>query len=51
MTENQENHENEIDAPRIRVYGFVDGFNLYHELEKFEPAETVADPDRYRKYK
>jgi uncharacterized LabA/DUF88 family protein len=36
---------------RTRVYGFVDGFNLYHALQKFEPALPVADPNRYQKYK
>lgn len=39
------------EKPKIRVYGFVDGFNLYHALENFEPAKPVADPGRYRKYK
>ena len=37
--------------PRVRVYGFVDGFNLYHALERFEPAMPVADPNRYQRYK
>jgi uncharacterized LabA/DUF88 family protein len=40
----------EESAP-IRVYGFVDGFNLYHALQKFDPAVSVPDPDRYQKYK
>lgn len=58
MTKDQENNESPIestertvDAPPVRVYGFVDGFNLYHALEKFEPAVPVSDPNRYQKYK
>ncbi len=39
------------EKPRTRVYGFVDGFNLYHALQKFEPTDPVRDPDRYQKYK
>jgi len=39
------------EKPRVRVYGFVDGFNLYHALQKFQPAVPVADPNRYQKYK
>jgi uncharacterized LabA/DUF88 family protein len=39
------------EKPRIRVYGFVDGFNLYHSLQLFTPLIPVADQDRYRKYK
>ena len=55
---NEKNHESTTEGreekpekPLIRVYGFVDGFNLYHALERFEPAEPVADPHRYQKYK
>jgi uncharacterized LabA/DUF88 family protein len=51
MTKNQNNNEIPLDSPLIRVYGFVDGFNLYHALERFEPAVPVPDPDRYQKYK
>lgn len=47
----QKNEESNLDVPLIRVYGFVDGFNLYHALEKFEPAMPVPDPQRYQKYK
>lgn len=51
MIKNQNNNEVPLDSPLVRVYGFVDGFNLYHALERFEPAVRVADPDRYQKYK
>jgi uncharacterized LabA/DUF88 family protein len=57
MPENQKNNEpyqdtdKATDAPLGRVYGFVDGFNLYHALEHFEPAVPVPDPDRFQKYK
>lgn len=36
---------------QARVFGFIDGFNFYHALERFEPSVPVADPARYRKYK
>jgi len=38
-------------APRIRVCGIVDGFNLYHALEDFRHAVSEGDRSRYRKYK
>lgn len=37
--------------PKIRVYGFIDGFNLYHAIEKFDHGVDAADKARYRKYK
>lgn len=51
MIKNQNNNEVPLDSPLVRVYGFVDGFNLYHALERFKPAVRVADPDEYQKYK
>lgn len=36
---------------KIRVMAFIDGFNLYHALEKFEYGVDEADEGRYRKYK
>jgi|SRR5579872_5514439 len=36
---------------KIRVMGFIDGFNLYHALEKFDGGVTDEDKARYRKYK
>ena len=41
----------EADIKKVRVRGFVDGFNLYHALQDFSPSMPVRDPDRYRKYK
>jgi len=42
-----------LEKPLLRVFGFVDGFNLYHALEKFEPSVLTpgTDPYRYQKYK
>jgi uncharacterized LabA/DUF88 family protein len=37
--------------PRIRVVALIDGFNLYHSLEKFDGGKDVADRARYQKYK
>jgi uncharacterized LabA/DUF88 family protein len=34
-----------------RVMAFIDGFNLYHALERFERGKDEADKARYRKYK
>jgi len=55
MTENLVNNggngETPEERPLIKVFGFVDGFNLYNALELFEPAVPVPDSDRYRKYK
>jgi uncharacterized LabA/DUF88 family protein len=36
---------------KSRVYGFVDGFNLYHALEDFRHARTDEDRRKYQKYK
>ena len=34
-----------------RVFGFIDGFNLYHALNKLDRAANYADETKYRKYK
>jgi uncharacterized LabA/DUF88 family protein len=36
---------------RVRVYGFIDGFNLYHALNKLDSATNYPDEIKYRKYK
>jgi uncharacterized LabA/DUF88 family protein len=51
MTNGAENDGDTLDTPPKRVYGFVDGFNLYHALEKFDPIVPAADPRRFQKYK
>jgi len=51
MTNGIEDTGEAIETPPLKVFGFVDGFNLYHALEKFEPLVPVADPHRYQKYK
>jgi hypothetical protein len=35
----------------LRVMAFIDGFNLYHALDKFDGGVDEADERRYRKYK
>jgi hypothetical protein len=35
----------------IRVYGFIDGFNLYHALKKLDRATNYPDEIKYQKYK
>lgn len=37
--------------PKKRVMAFVDGFNLYHALDKFDGGQTEAEKFQYRKYK
>lgn len=37
--------------PKVRVYGFVDGFNLYHAMENFRHARTPGEEYKYKKYK
>jgi uncharacterized LabA/DUF88 family protein len=39
------------DSKKKRVMAFIDGFNLYHALEKFDHGIDEADQQRYRKYK
>lgn len=34
-----------------KVMAFIDGFNLFHALDKFDGGMTDADQMRYRKYK
>jgi len=36
---------------RIRVIALIDGFNLYHALDRFEGGLDEADRARYQKYK
>jgi uncharacterized LabA/DUF88 family protein len=36
---------------KSRVYGFVDGFNLYHALQDFRHARTDVEKRKYQKYK
>jgi uncharacterized LabA/DUF88 family protein len=38
-------------AAKPRVYSLIDGFNLYHALEKFPQGVDEADRNRYQKYK
>lgn len=35
----------------IRVYGFIDGFNLYHAINKLDSATNYPDEIKYQKYK
>jgi uncharacterized LabA/DUF88 family protein len=35
----------------VRVYGFIDGFNLYHALNKLDSATNYPDEIKYQKYK
>ena len=37
--------------PPVRVFGFIDGFNLYHALSKRGGAANYADEIRFRQYK
>lgn len=39
------------ETAKTRVYGFIDGFNLYHALEDFRHANSAEDRVRYQKYK
>jgi uncharacterized LabA/DUF88 family protein len=41
----------EIDHNKSRVYSLIDGFNLYHAIDKFAPGVDEADQRRYQKYK
>jgi len=50
-TNNDKVAENPVTIPLLKVFGFVDGFNLYHALERFSPKFPVQDPQRYQKYK
>ena len=34
-----------------RVFAFIDGFNLYHAIERFDRGGTEADKQRYQGYK
>ena len=36
---------------KIRVIALIDGFNLYHSLERFDGGRDEADRARYQKYK
>jgi uncharacterized LabA/DUF88 family protein len=36
---------------KIKVLAFIDGFNLYHSLERFDHGVDEADRCRYQKYK
>ena len=36
---------------KIRVIALIDGFNLYHSLERFDGGKDDADRARYQKYK
>lgn len=35
----------------VRVMAFIDGFNLYHALMRFDRGKDEADKARYQKYK
>lgn len=50
MPEPQEKPQTAENKP-IRVYCFVDGFNLYHALQWFEDGTNDAQRRQYRKYK
>jgi uncharacterized LabA/DUF88 family protein len=43
--------ENATEDTRKRVYGFVDGFNLYHAMQEFRHPRVEEDKVRFRKYK
>jgi len=36
---------------KTRVFSLIDGFNLYHAIEKFEHGKGEFDQTRYQKYK
>ncbi|MGA2876515.1 MAG: NYN domain-containing protein [Nitrososphaerales archaeon] len=36
---------------KIRVIALIDGFNLYHSLERFDGGKDEADRARYQRYK
>lgn len=36
---------------KLRVFSLIDGFNLYHALERFDHGIDGADQRRYKKYK
>lgn len=36
---------------KIRVFGFVDGFNLYHALDEYSRGATPEEKVKYKKYK
>jgi uncharacterized LabA/DUF88 family protein len=36
---------------KVRVYAFIDGFNLYHALNKLDSATNYPDEIKYQKYK
>jgi len=38
-------------AAKSRVYAIIDGFNLFHAIDKFESGVDAADKARYQKYK
>jgi uncharacterized LabA/DUF88 family protein len=35
----------------VRVLAFIDGFNLYHALDRYDRGANTAEKERYRKYK
>jgi uncharacterized LabA/DUF88 family protein len=39
------------DIPPKRVMAFIDGFNLYHALDKYDRGKNELEKSRYRKYK
>jgi uncharacterized LabA/DUF88 family protein len=42
----------EVQQPRKkRVFAFIDGFNLYHAIERFDRGATEVDKQRYQGYK
>ncbi|HEV7675863.1 MAG TPA: NYN domain-containing protein [Candidatus Angelobacter sp.] len=43
--------EDNPNKPKTKVYGFVDGFNLYHAIDHFDHGVDDSDKARYRKYK
>jgi uncharacterized LabA/DUF88 family protein len=51
-TDTSEKNVSDIESkPLIRVYAFVDGFNLYHALDDFRHARTELERSKYRHYK
>ena len=40
-----------VGSTKTRVIALIDGFNLYHSLERFDGGKDDADRARYQKYK
>jgi uncharacterized LabA/DUF88 family protein len=38
-------------APKLRVYAIIDGFNMYHALDRFDHGKDEAEQGKYKQYK